>query len=1315
MPTATAQQADSGDRAVLVALYNATGGANWTNNTNWLSDAPISEWPVVAADSDGDVIDLSSVENDSNGPIPAELGNLANLVNLDPGGSNQFTGSIPDASQDVATKDLSEINLPFSSAVLTDPGRDDLDQPIRPPMAPAYMDWRWEGGQDGFREVTTDFTIHNDVGDFSDQHGFYLILMQNSISDVGFYFGLQTDANGRGKGLTFSRWKTRDLANAKHDDTYGWTESSGHEGDFIGVRRSYEWSAGDYRIRVDPDGLARDGEWFGLWITDLNTGVTSWIGSLKFPLSDGTAVIEPRSSATIELYGVEPIRPIDVPQWHVSVKRPLGDGVPSTWGYTSYPFDDSENALPNSDVLYDSPEDAAHLHVGGTTERVTPATARIDFEPMPASGTPPPGAHPDDFAALVALYNATDGANWTNNSNWLSDRPLREWHGVRTEGNGPVTGLYLNDNQLSGEIPPELGGLSNLEELVLYQNRLSGEIPAKLGSLANLERLELQGNQLSGEIPAELGSLANLEWLGLSFNQLSGEIPAELGSLSNLEVLELHRNRLSGPVPTWLGSLANLRGLDLQGNQLSGEIPAELGSLSSLEWLALSSNRLSGEIPPELGSLSNLESLYLSGNQLSGEIPSELGSLSNLRQLWLHDNSSLSGPLPGSFTGLTSLTILWLGGTQLCVPTDAAFQAWLGGIGNRRGVVNCLELTDRAVLVALYNATGGGSWNVNDNWLSDAPLGKWHGVTVDEYGRVVWLDLQGNQLSGEIPPELGNLAFLEYLNLGYNNWGGGGNDLTGEIPPELGDLSSLEYLDLSGNQLTGEVPPELGNLSSLVRMSLSRNQLSGEIPPELGNLARLEWMSLSGNQLSGEIPPELGNLARLGSLDLQGNQLSGEIPPELGLGSLAFLGWMSLSGNQLSGEIPPELGNLTRLGSLGLRYNQLTGEIPPELGSLAFLETLYLSGNQLTGEIPPELGNLTRLGSLHLNETQLSGEIPPELGSLTSLETLYLNETQLSGEIPPELGNLTSLETLWLYENQLTGEIPPELGNLTSLGSLYLYENQLTGEIPPELGNLTSLGSLYLYENQLTGEIPPELGNLTNLRSLNLSYNQLTGEIPPELGNLTNLGWLDLSYNQLTGEIPPELGNLTSLRWLNLSYNQLTGCIPDGLRKATLVRPVPVLGFCPGAPKGLTAVASGTGAAVNLSWTAPAFTGASHITGYRIQASPDGNDPWTDVPTSILGNVTAYTDDGADEDGPRFAAGEWLHYRVAAVNLVGTGPFSEPVPSVDPLIFRYDTNANGTIDRSEVIAAINDYLFGGEGETISRADVIRLITLYLFG
>ena len=249
---------------------------------------------------------------------------------------------------------------------------------ISPPMAPAYMDWRWEAEQDGFREIVTDFTIHNDVGDWSDEYGYYLILIQNQISGEGFYFGVQTDANRRGKALIYSRWGTRDLANARYSETDGWTESSGHEGDFIGVRRAYDWGAGNYRVRIAPDGLEEGGEWFGLWITDLDADETTWIGSLKFPLSIGVAKTQPHSSATIELYGITKVRPIDIPQWHVSVGRPWGNGNQSDWGFTSYPFDDSENALFNSDVRYDLSEDRAHLTIGELTERSTPEEV-IDF------------------------------------------------------------------------------------------------------------------------------------------------------------------------------------------------------------------------------------------------------------------------------------------------------------------------------------------------------------------------------------------------------------------------------------------------------------------------------------------------------------------------------------------------------------------------------------------------------------------------------------------------------------------------------------------------------------------------------------------------------------------------------------------------------------------------------------------------------------------------------------------------------------------------------------------------------------------------
>ena len=109
-----------------------------------------------------------------------------------------------------------------------------------------------------------------------------------------------------------------------------------------------------------------------------------------------------------------------------------------------------------------------------------------------------------DKAALAALYNATDGPNWENNRNWLSDRPIGEWSRVSTDGDGRVTGLWLDGNQLSGSTPSKLGNLSNLEALGLGDNQLSGSIPSELGNLDNLEHLYLGGNQLSGCVPTKL-------------------------------------------------------------------------------------------------------------------------------------------------------------------------------------------------------------------------------------------------------------------------------------------------------------------------------------------------------------------------------------------------------------------------------------------------------------------------------------------------------------------------------------------------------------------------------------------------------------------------------------------------------------------------------------------------------------------------------------------------------------------------------------------------------------------------------------------
>ena len=121
--------------------------------------------------------------------------------------------------------------------------------------------------------------------------------------------------------------------------------------------------------------------------------------------------------------------------------------------------------------------------------------------------------------ALVALYNATGGADWTNSADWLTGAPVGQWHGVSVEANGSVSGLDLQSNALSGEIPVELGSLTNLEQLRLNGNQLTGEIPSGLGFLENLALLHLSGNQLTGCVPDALMDVEDNDFaqLGLAF------------------------------------------------------------------------------------------------------------------------------------------------------------------------------------------------------------------------------------------------------------------------------------------------------------------------------------------------------------------------------------------------------------------------------------------------------------------------------------------------------------------------------------------------------------------------------------------------------------------------------------------------------------------------------------------------------------------------------------------------------------------------------------------------------------------------------
>ena len=186
--------------------------------------------------------------------------------------------------------------------------------------------------------------------------------------------------------------------------------------------------------------------------------------------------------------------------------------------------------------------------------------------------------------ALIALYNSTSGANWTENSGWLGAAGTEcDWYGVYCDGDGDyVHEIDLYSNNLTGTIPADIGNLTNLDYLDLGANQLAGAIPTQIKNLANLTILWLEDNELTGTIPVEIGNLTNLEALALYSNNFTGIIPAEISNLTNLFILDLGGNNLTGSIPEGIGSLAYLTDLWLDSNQITGTIPAELMNLVSL-------------------------------------------------------------------------------------------------------------------------------------------------------------------------------------------------------------------------------------------------------------------------------------------------------------------------------------------------------------------------------------------------------------------------------------------------------------------------------------------------------------------------------------------------------------------------------------------------------------------------------------------------------------------------------------------------------------------------------------------------------------
>ncbi|KAK9664567.1 hypothetical protein RND81_14G052300 [Saponaria officinalis] len=302
-------------------------------------------------------------------------------------------------------------------------------------------------------------------------------------------------------------------------------------------------------------------------------------------------------------------------------------------------------------------------------------------------------------------------------------------------------------------------------------------------------------------------------------------------------------------------------------------------------------------------------------------------------------------------------------------------------------------------------------------WLPNTDCcATWFGVECDTRGRVTFLQVgEADDVVGEIPSVIGNLPFLQFLELVELP------HLSGGIPQTITKLTNLKHLIFLANNLSGPIPNFISQLKELIDIDLSQNSFSGPIPSSLGQRTKLQFVNFGSNQLSGPIPASLGRIKTLVQLYLYINNLTGPLPSSLG--SLPNLDELNISQNKLIGSIPPNFGSFKNPDlQLDLSFNSITGPLPTNLGRVN-ITAINLSNNRFTGDASFMFGNQkTVLTSINLSNNQFKFDFS-NTGLPPGLKNLDISHNMIYGSLPKNIGQLP-LQTIDVSFNQLCGQIP---------------------------------------------------------------------------------------------------------------------------------------------------------------------------------------------------------------------------------------------------------------------------------------------------
>lgn len=381
-----------------------------------------------------------------------------------------------------------------------------------------------------------------------------------------------------------------------------------------------------------------------------------------------------------------------------------------------------------------------------------------------------------DVDLLAEFFVATKFGNATPVT---VDNACIEWPALVTCGTNGIIFLTMTNQNLTGVLPSSLAGMSYLTELAVDQNFLTGTLPPEYGNLTKLQLLHVNNNQLDGPLPQTyqfmveliefrassnhfVGTLPPLyaRWtyvylFDVSNNQLSGTLPDEYKNLTLELGFYVANNNFTGTLPAGYESWLDATRINFSGNKFTGSLPPEYGRMRSLRYLSVAGNgALTGPLPLEYANLTSLVTFMVDNNQFSGALPPSFGAWFLLTTFSVANNL-LSGSLPSEYASWTSIVMVDVSGNSLSGSLPPSYSSW--------GNLKSLHASSNALTGTIPSQWGMAQLNSlvlhSNSFLGTLPSSTFPSLQA--------LSVSYNYLSGTLPPA-NTWPFLQLLDVQHN-------------------------------------------------------------------------------------------------------------------------------------------------------------------------------------------------------------------------------------------------------------------------------------------------------------------------------------------------------------------------------------------------------------------------------------------------------------------------------------------------------------------------------------------------------------------